>query len=73
MVPGTDEAITDIPAAKKIADKIGYPILIKASAGGGGKGMRVVESPDLFEEQMQLQLVRLLLLLVMVLFLLNVM
>lgn len=54
MVPGTDEAITDIPAAKKLADEIGYPILIKASAGGGGKGMRVVESPDLFEEQMQL-------------------
>ena len=54
MVPGTDEAITDIPAAKKLANEIGYPILIKASAGGGGKGMRVVESPDLFEEQMQL-------------------
>ena len=52
MVPGTDEA--HITAAKKIADKIGYPILIKASAGGGGKGMRIVESPKLFEEQMQL-------------------
>ena len=54
MVPGTDEAITNISAAKKIANEIGYPILIKASAGGGGKGMRVVESPDFFEEQMQL-------------------
>lgn len=54
MVPGTDEAITDIPAAKVLAEEIGYPILIKASAGGGGKGMRVVESPDLFEEQMKL-------------------
>ncbi|MBF90340.1 MAG: acetyl-CoA carboxylase biotin carboxylase subunit [Flavobacteriales bacterium] len=54
MVPGTDEAINDIPTAKKVAAEIGYPILIKASAGGGGKGMRVVESPDLFEEQMQL-------------------
>ena len=56
MVPGTDEAITDIPAAKKLANEIGYPILIKASAGGGeeSEGMRVVESPDLFEEQMQL-------------------
>ncbi|UKN02624.1 acetyl-CoA carboxylase biotin carboxylase subunit [Paracrocinitomix mangrovi] len=51
MVPGTDEAITDIAEAKKIAAGIGYPILIKASAGGGGKGMRVVESEDLFEEQ----------------------
>ncbi len=52
MIPGTDEAITDINAAKKIAEKIGYPILIKAAAGGGGKGMRVVEKPDDFEEQM---------------------
>ena len=52
MVPGTDKAITDIPAAKVKAEEIGYPILIKASAGGGGKGMRVVESPDEFEEQM---------------------
>lgn len=52
MVPGTEQAITDIEKAKKIAKKIGYPILIKASAGGGGKGMRVVEDPDDFEEQM---------------------
>ena len=54
MIPGTDEAITNILAAKKLANEIGYPILIKASAGGGGKGMRVVESPKSFEEQMQL-------------------
>lgn len=53
MVPGTDEAITDIPAAKEKAVAIGYPILIKASAGGGGKGMRIVESEEEFEEQMQ--------------------
>lgn len=52
MVPGTDEAITDIPAAKKIAKEIGFPILIKASAGGGGKGMRVVENEKEFEDQM---------------------
>jgi len=52
MVPGTDEAIEDIPAAKKIAEGIGFPILIKAAAGGGGKGMRVVETADEFEEQM---------------------
>lgn len=51
MVPGTDEAITDIAEGKKIAEGIGYPILIKASAGGGGKGMRVVESSDEFESQ----------------------
>jgi acetyl-CoA carboxylase biotin carboxylase subunit len=54
MVPGTEEAITDVPAAKKIAHTIGFPILIKASAGGGGKGMRVVEDEASFEEQMQL-------------------
>lgn len=52
MVPGTDEAITDIPEAKKIAAKIGFPILIKASAGGGGKGMRIVENEAEFESQM---------------------
>ncbi len=54
MVPGTDEAITDIEAAKEISLEIGYPILIKASAGGGGKGMRVVEDPKDFVEQMNL-------------------
>lgn len=53
LVPGTAEAITDISKAKKIADDIGYPILIKASAGGGGKGMRLVHDPDSFDEQMQ--------------------
>jgi pyruvate carboxylase subunit A len=52
MVPGTDEAISDIPKAKKLAKKIGFPILIKASAGGGGKGMRVVEKEAEFESQM---------------------
>lgn len=52
MVPGTDHAISDIPAAKIIAQDIGFPILIKASAGGGGKGMRVVENEEEFEEQM---------------------
>ena len=52
MVPGTEEAITDIEAAKKIATTIGFPILIKASAGGGGKGMRVVEKEEDFISQM---------------------
>ena len=54
MVPGTDEAITDVPAAQKIAEGIGFPILIKASAGGGGKGMRIVERSEDFVEQMDL-------------------
>lgn len=52
MVPGTEDAITDIEAAKKIAASIGFPILIKASAGGGGKGMRVVEKEADFVAQM---------------------
>ena len=52
MVPGTEDAITDIEAAKKIATEIGFPILIKASAGGGGKGMRVVEKAEDFVSQM---------------------
>lgn len=54
LVPGVDEAITDVEEAKKIALEVGYPILIKASAGGGGKGMRLVEDPADFEEQMRL-------------------
>ncbi|UOE51956.1 acetyl-CoA carboxylase biotin carboxylase subunit [Mucilaginibacter sp. SMC90] len=54
MVPGTEEAITDINEAKKRAIEVGFPILIKAAAGGGGKGMRIVEGVEDFEEQMQL-------------------
>ena len=54
LVPGVDEAISDLEAAKKIAEQIGYPILIKASAGGGGKGMRLVENTAEFESQMKL-------------------
>jgi len=53
MVPGIDKAIEDITVAKKIANEIGYPVLLKASAGGGGKGMRIVNSESDLEEQMQ--------------------
>jgi len=53
LVPGTTEPISDIDKAKKIAGEIGYPILIKASAGGGGKGMRIVHHATEFEEQME--------------------
>jgi acetyl-CoA carboxylase biotin carboxylase subunit len=53
MVPGSDGAITDVNEAKALAQKTGYPILIKASAGGGGKGMRVVQHEAELEEQMQ--------------------
>ena len=54
MVPGTEEAITDVSEAKERAIAVGFPILIKAAAGGGGKGMRIVERVDDFEEQMDL-------------------
>ncbi|GAB3293193.1 acetyl-CoA carboxylase biotin carboxylase subunit [Hymenobacter tenuis] len=54
LVPGTAEAISDVEEAKRIAATVGFPILIKASAGGGGKGMRIVNSAADFEEQMQL-------------------
>jgi acetyl-CoA carboxylase biotin carboxylase subunit len=54
MVPGTDEKLTDVSVGKSVAKEIGYPILIKAAAGGGGKGMRVVEQESQFEEQMNL-------------------
>lgn len=52
MVPGYDQAITDVEKAKEVATAIGFPILIKASVGGGGKGMRVVEKEADFESQM---------------------
>jgi len=52
MVPGTDHALSDYNEAIPIAAEIGYPVLIKASAGGGGKGMRVVNKAEDLEEQM---------------------
>ena len=52
MVPGIEEAITDVELAKTIAKDIGFPILIKAAAGGGGKGMRVVDRIEDLSEQM---------------------
>jgi acetyl-CoA carboxylase biotin carboxylase subunit len=54
MVPGTDKPLESVEEAKEIGAKVGYPILIKASAGGGGKGMRVVNSEDEVEEQMRM-------------------
>lgn len=53
MVPGTEGAISDIKAAITVAKEIGFPILIKASAGGGGKGMRVVEKEGDLEEEVK--------------------
>ena len=54
MVPGSEGAISTVEEGKKIAIQTGFPILIKASAGGGGKGMRIVENIEEFEEQMKL-------------------
>lgn len=48
-VPGSNGAVPTFEEAKKVAEKIGYPIMIKASAGGGGKGMRVVHKPEELE------------------------
>lgn len=53
LVPGIANSIIDGREAKDVAGKIGYPILIKASAGGGGKGMRVVERKEEFDEQLE--------------------
>ncbi len=53
LVPGTDKAITDVAEAQQIAQGIGFPILIKASAGGGGKGMRIVQNAEELPTQMQ--------------------
>ncbi len=53
LVPGSEGAISNINDALKIGNEIGFPILIKASAGGGGKGMRIVEKPEEFEENLK--------------------
>ncbi|MEE4310656.1 MAG: acetyl-CoA carboxylase biotin carboxylase subunit [candidate division KSB1 bacterium] len=54
VVPGLEQRVTDIDAALKNAGKIGYPVLIKAAAGGGGKGMRLVHRADEMEKSIQM-------------------
>ena len=53
LVPGSDGAIEDVAEAKAIAREIGYPVIIKAASGGGGRGMKVVNSEEELETQMQ--------------------
>lgn len=52
VIPGSDGAVKSLDEAKKIAEKAGYPVLVKASAGGGGRGIRRVDLPDDLEAQM---------------------
>ena len=52
-IPGSKDLITNIKTAKKMAEKIGYPVIVKATAGGGGKGMRLINSEEEFEPQME--------------------
>ena len=52
LVPGSDGAISEIGEASKIAEEVGYPVIIKAASGGGGRGMKVVNTPEELETQM---------------------
>lgn len=54
MVPGTETPLRSLEEAREVVKKTGFPILIKASAGGGGKGMRVVQQESELEEQIRL-------------------
>jgi len=54
VIPGSDKIVEDLPEAKKISLKIGYPIILKATAGGGGKGMRIVNIPSQLENQFRI-------------------
>jgi acetyl-CoA carboxylase biotin carboxylase subunit len=51
LLPGTVEPVATFEDARKIADEIGYPIIIKASAGGGGRGITVVHDPELLDHE----------------------
>ncbi|MBX5453561.1 MAG: acetyl-CoA carboxylase biotin carboxylase subunit [Acidobacteriia bacterium] len=54
LVPGSDGAVSSLEAARRVADRIGYPVLVKAAAGGGGRGMKVAEGPETLEQAFRL-------------------
>ena len=54
MAPGTTDAVADVDEGARVASEIGYPVLIKAAAGGGGKGMRIVHQPEAFQRAMEM-------------------
>ncbi len=54
LVPGSDGELSDLETARSVADRIGYPVLIKAAAGGGGRGMKVARSPAELEDAFRL-------------------
>ena len=53
LVPGSSGAVSEVTEAAKIADEIGYPVIIKAASGGGGRGMKVCEGPGTLETLMK--------------------
>lgn len=53
VIPGSEGAVSSVDEARKIAEKAGYPVLVKASAGGGGRGIRRVDKPEDLELQME--------------------
>ena len=53
IVPGTNGGVSEVTAALAFASKVGYPVIIKASAGGGGRGLRVVRSDTELRENME--------------------
>ena len=53
VIPGSTEPIYDVETGAKVADEIGYPVIVKAAPGGGGKGMRVAKTPEEFDQSFQ--------------------
>jgi acetyl-CoA carboxylase biotin carboxylase subunit len=54
VMPGSEGVVPDVETALKLADEIGYPVIIKASAGGGGRGMRIVRLPENLESNFEM-------------------